>query len=647
MTNPASTTDNTTIAAGVLAPWETGDLPAPPRPGWRLWVGLLGPGVVLAGTSIGTGEWLFGPAVSAQYGAALFWLALTSILLQGFCNLMFMRYAVYCGEPIIVGILRTRPGPTFWMIFFAILELPGLLPYNASNAAVPLAAAVIGHLPQTAGDQLLVKALGIATFLLAFLPLIFGGTVYRMLEKIMTAKLVVVLGYLSVIAVTMVSAPVVWDVLTGFVRFGTVPLRPDTLIVGRHFTVTDFEGTTRYMAKGTWERDGNVSGDLLVTRGSTATKHGLRDGSKLPAELVPVRDRLLKFVRPFADYPIFYLEVADRDHTLIAQGTVVENHYWEAENFIIVHDGNRQDYGWLDDVPEPFRAKFKNYLDHEGLAYVSLVGYVRENGRAPPLDWAVVVAFIAIAGAGGLTNSMFSNYARDKGWGMGAHVGAIPSAFGGVTIGLSHTGRVFPIDEANRSRWRGWMRHIFRDQLLWMAASVVGMALPCMMSLEFIRNATVTEHRVAAMSAEGIASRFPAQAGLFWFLTLFCGFLVLAPGQVSVGDQIARRWTDMIWTAGKRLKRLSRGDVRTVYYGILAGYGVIGLVILTLLPPVKIATISSVLQNIALGSSSLLSLYVNRRLLPKELQPGWFHQLGVILCGVFFLGISAALLLLL
>jgi hypothetical protein len=133
MSNPEPTSTLPATAGGSLAAWDTGDLPAPPRPGWRLGVGLLGPGVVLAGTSIGTGEWLFGPAVSAQYGAALFWLALTSILLQGFCNLMFMRYAVYCGEPMNVGILRTWPGPTCWMLFFAILELPGLLPYNASN----------------------------------------------------------------------------------------------------------------------------------------------------------------------------------------------------------------------------------------------------------------------------------------------------------------------------------------------------------------------------------------------------------------------------------------------------------------------------------------------------------------------------------
>ena len=51
-----------------LPGWTTADLPSPPGGGWRQWVGLIGPGVVLAGTSIGSGEWLFGPAVTAQYG---------------------------------------------------------------------------------------------------------------------------------------------------------------------------------------------------------------------------------------------------------------------------------------------------------------------------------------------------------------------------------------------------------------------------------------------------------------------------------------------------------------------------------------------------------------------------------------------------
>ena len=161
---------------------------------------------------------------------------------------------------------------------------------------------------------------------------------------------------------------------------------------------------------------------------------------------------------------------------------------------------------------------------------------------------------------------------------MGASVGAIPSAIGGRTIGLSHIGCAFVPEGANLARWHGWMRHILRDQWVWIAASILGMALPCMMSLEFIRNVPVTGDRVAAMTAEGIADRYPGLGSIFWITTLACGFLVLAPGQVSVCDQIARRWTDMIWTASGRAHRLERrrGAVRLLRHpGVLcrAGHG--------------------------------------------------------------------------
>ena len=189
------------------------------------------------------------------------------------------------------------------------------------------------------------------------------------------------------------------------------------------------------------------------------------------------------------------------------------------------------------------------------------------------------------------------------------------------------------------------MRHIFRDQWIWIAASILGMALPCMMSLEFIRNVPVTGDRVAAMTAEGIADRYPGLGSLFWFTTLACGFLVLAPGQVSVCDQIARRWTDMIWTAGGRAHALSRGEVRFVYYGILALYAVLGMVILWFLNPIAIAEIGVVLGNLALGFSTLQALHVNRRLLPRELRPGWLQQAGTFCCGIFFLGVSIAVIL--
>ena len=638
-----------TVAGGLLAPWHVGPLPAPPSPGWRLWIGLLGPGVVLAGTSIGSGEWLFGPAVSAQYGATLMWLASISIILQVFCNLMMMRYTVYCGEPIIVGGLRTWPGPKFWIVVYAILDIASIWPYNASNAAVPLAAAILGHLPgdgtlriagQVLSESQLVRSLGFAVFILAFVPLIFGGTVYRMLEKIMSLKLVLVLGYLTFMAVFMVSPRVGWEVFTGFFRVGEYPQRADTIIVDRHFALTVEEGDDTYIIKGTQEPTGPIIGEFRVN--GVVAAASLAD---LSDELKAKRASLVTQAQGMLHPGEFFFETrTEQGDVLSSQGTVDDG--WHPSQFQVTSaSGEKQVYSGLDDVPLEFRSTLAELIDHQGVEHKSLLGYFWEHGRLPELDWFMLVAFIAIAGSGGLANTLFSNYTRDKGWGMGARVGAIPSAIGGLPISLSHVGEVFPVTETNFVRWKGWIRHIVRDQTcIWMAASFIGMALPCMLSLQFIRNATVAGDRVAAMTAEGIALRYPEYGGLFWTLTLLCGFLVLAPGQISVGDQIARRWTDILWTASRRVQRMGGTRVKYLYYSILSLYGVWGLFVLWQLPALKIALIGAVLGNVALGFSSLHALYANRSLLPKELQPHWLLQIGVVLGGIFFIGTAVIVL---
>ena len=100
----------------------------------------------------------------------------------------------------------------------------------------------------------------------------------------------------------------------------------------------------------------------------------------------------------------------------------------------------------------------------------------------------LLAAFAAIAGQGGLTNAPLSNYTRDQGWGMGYHVGAIPSVIGGRNIALSHVGMVFDVTPESLPRWRRWYRHLMRDQLfVWMPACFIGLALPSMLSVQFLR----------------------------------------------------------------------------------------------------------------------------------------------------------------
>ena len=472
--------DRVTKAARFLPAWGTGELPPAPRFGLGHWTTLIGPGLVMVGGTMGAGEWLFGPIVTARYGGIVMWLATISIALQVVFNLAVMRYTLYSGEPIFVGFLRTAPGPKFWIIFYLIADSGHIWPYIASNAAVPLAAALLGRLPGPLDDAL-VRNLGYAIFLTAFVPLIFGGKVYNAVERLMVVKVFSVLGYLLVIDLLLVSGGTWWEIFSGFFKFGSLP-----------------------------------------------------------------------------------------------QGEI---------------------------------------------------------------DWATLAAFAAVAGVGGLGNTTFSNYARDKGWGMGPLVGAIPSLVRGRKISLSHTGKIFPLTAPNLERWRGWLGHIRRDQLwVWGLGSLLGMALPSMLSLEFLRGAEVEGHAAAAMTARGIADR---HGEVFWFSTLLCGFIVLGIGFPQTLDSIVRRWTDVLWSASGNLRSWEGRQVKNIYYFVLLGYCLWGLLALRLTPnPLILAIISSVAGNIGLGTAALHTLYVNRRLMPNELRPPWYLQAGLVAGFVFFFGIS-------
>src|SRR5256885_6646 len=109
------------VPAGSLPPWEVASLPAPPPYTVKNALRVTGAGAIILGISIGSGEWLIGPAVTAQFTAALLWMATASILLQWVFNEEASRYTLYTGEPIMSGFMRTKPGPAFWGGFWSIL----------------------------------------------------------------------------------------------------------------------------------------------------------------------------------------------------------------------------------------------------------------------------------------------------------------------------------------------------------------------------------------------------------------------------------------------------------------------------------------------------------------------------------------------
>ena len=181
---------------GELPRWDVADLPAPPPFGARNLFKIIGPGAIMAATSIGGGEWLVGPAAAVKYSSAIFLIATVAILLQVIFNLEAIRYTLYTGEPIYGGIMRLKPGPKFWAAFYTVIGFFQLgWPALAGSAAATLLGAWMGRMPG-APDQ--AAQAWVATGLILFVVLIlsFGGTIERMLEYFAWTMLGVVFLFL-------------------------------------------------------------------------------------------------------------------------------------------------------------------------------------------------------------------------------------------------------------------------------------------------------------------------------------------------------------------------------------------------------------------------------------------------------------------
>ena len=563
-----------------MPPWNTGELIDAPVFTTRNWFALLGPGLIMGGSAIGGGEWLLGPKVTGVYGGGLLWLATLSILGQVIYNIEISRYTLYTGEPIFTGKFRTMPGPRFWVIAYLLFDFGSVFPYLAASAATPVATLIKGGVvPNPDTDFWLMKGLAYLIFLGALVPLLFGGKVYRSLKAVMTFKLVVVFGFLLFLAFGYSKADTWTEIAKGFVSFGKVPVL----------------------------RGEDLNGNGILDPGENWDTDNPRDGS--------APDVVEK------EYP------ADVDS-----------------------DGDGVMDSWSDRNGDGQPDKFDD-VDGDGYRDGRNVGSIWSmlfgNGSFSDIDFTMVgfiAALAAIAGSGGLSNAPTSNYTRDQGWGMGHHVGAIPSAIGGHDIELSHSGTVFEVTEESLPRWRRWYKHVARDQLaVWLPSCFVGIALPAMLSIQFLTYAEADQGdswTMAVMTAEGVKNTVTSQSGaglgsFCWFMTIFCGFLVLAPTMSSSADGIIRRWVDAFWTASAKLREMDPKQIKVVYLRVLVCYAIFGCFAL-MLDPGKLIQYATMFFNIALGISCWHTVAINCTLLPQQLRPNLFIRSALILAGCYF-----------
>jgi hypothetical protein len=109
---------------------------------------------------------------------------------------------------------------------------------------------------------------------------------------------------------------------------------------------------------------------------------------------------------------------------------------------------------------------------------------------------------------------------------------------------------------------------------------------------------------------------------------------ILFKTHLDILEGMVRGLTDILWTGNKRLR--DAGDVRKIYYGVLAVVIMAGLIILRLPQPLALLALSANLAGVVFLISSIHILRINTRFLPKEIRPSMFRRVMLVLMAVFY-----------
>jgi hypothetical protein len=225
------------------------------------WLGVVGPGVIVLGASIGSGEFLLGPAVFVRYGLTLLWITGIAVWLQTVFNTELMRYTVATGEPVFTGFMRTRPSSTAWAWFYSVMYfLQAGWPAWAANAAGALFFLIARRLA-TPEDAAAVYYLGVATFGICVAVLLVGRRIEHTLEWLNWVLVVCIFGTFIVLAAMFVPSHL-WVAagagLAGFDmqqgRFDWLPENMDFVLLAAFVGYAGLGGITN-VTLANWARD--------------------------------------------------------------------------------------------------------------------------------------------------------------------------------------------------------------------------------------------------------------------------------------------------------------------------------------------------------------------------------------------------------
>ena len=111
--------------------------------------------------------------------------------------------------------------------------------------------------------------------------------------------------------------------------------------------------------------------------------------------------------------------------------------------------------------------------------------------------------------------------------------------------------------------------------------------------------------------------------------------------QLDQLEGMVRTITDVLWTGSRRVRAWRGGDVRAVYYAVLAALVLWGVLALRLAQPIVLLQVGANVAGAVFVVAAPHLLWVNTCLLPPELRPPTWRRAALVLMALFYATFTA------
>jgi hypothetical protein len=236
---------------GNLPPMPYKDMPKPLRLGQ-----VLGPGVILAGLGVGSGEYILWPFMASTVGLGFLWAAVLGVTVQYFLNMEIERYTLATGETAVAGFVRFwKP----WGVLFCVFTIVPYMWPGWATSGVTIFTFLLGS-----GDVTLIT---IGVLVASGVVLTISPVVYRTLEWAQFFKVGLTLVFLAV-AIVAAIGPSAWaelpSMITSVGQFPETSILPVSLVLSG--LVFAGAGGVNNLVQSNWIRDKGFGMGVYIPR---------------------------------------------------------------------------------------------------------------------------------------------------------------------------------------------------------------------------------------------------------------------------------------------------------------------------------------------------------------------------------------------